>query len=167
MRIGIASEHGGLALLHHFSGQDRRIVMEAVAKSKALKPPLLPLPSPQLKSWKTTRNGAGGEDRAARGVNRWQRGEENQRTNERTSPLKITAGRFLWPLRRRRRMRRSKAANDGRGRGRGSLPSLRRGVACLASHRSQDEEGTSKDDGFACHKLMHGGGRGKEEFSYL
>ena len=131
MRIGIASEHGGLALLHHFSGQDRRIVMEAVAKSKALKPPLLPLhvslPSPQLKSWKTTRNGAGGEDRAARGVNRWQRGEENQRTNERTSPLKITAGRFLW---RRRRMRRSKAANDGRGRG--SLPSLRRRLPRVA-----------------------------------
>ena len=36
--------------------------------------------------------------------------EEDRRTVEGTSPLKITAGRFLW---RRRRMRRSKAANDG------------------------------------------------------
>ena len=49
-------------------------------------------------------------------------------------------------------------------RGRGSLPSLRRRLPLsLATHRGQ--EGTSKDDGVACHRLMHGGGRGRSPIS--
>ena len=102
-------------------------------------------------------HGAGGRRRGllhrrhARGVNRWQRGEPTKRT----SPLKITAGRFLW----RRRMRRSKAANDRRARRTWTGSGSPEFAASLASHRSRDEEGTSKDDGAACHSEAHVWGR--------
>ena len=120
----------GLAVLHHFSGRRIVVVVECNGSrcheqsAQTATPPLTLVTAIKiLENNKEGHGGRGGGHGGQAGgsevfiVPLRPRGqpmptsEEDRRTVERTSPLKITAGRFLW--RRRRRMRRSKAANDG------------------------------------------------------
>ena len=132
MGVGGTSGPGveGLAVLHHFSGRRIVVVVECNGSrcheqsAQTATPPLTLVTA--IKILENNKEGHGGRGGGHGGQvggsevfivpSLRPRGqpmptsEEDRRTVERTSPLKITAGRFLW---RRRRMRRSKAANDG------------------------------------------------------
>ena len=75
--------------------------------------------------------------------------EEERRTVEGTSPLKITAGRFFVAVAANAAIKsRQRRSTDGRG----SLP-----LSSLRRRLPPAERGPQKDDGVACHRIMYGG----------